>query len=88
MGTETIMILLLLIFILGMIIGVVLARPTHVHQGVRELNITLWQEQGLGYWLHNKQGSGYRFDMHAGYVEMRLICLDSLHPGSGSMYAW
>jgi hypothetical protein len=31
MGTETIMILLLLIFILGMIIGVVLARPTHVH---------------------------------------------------------
>jgi hypothetical protein len=31
MGTETIMILMLLIFILGMIIGVVLARPTHVH---------------------------------------------------------
>jgi hypothetical protein len=31
MGIETIMILLLLIFILGMIIGVVLARPTHVH---------------------------------------------------------
>ena len=31
MGIETIMILMLLIFILGMIIGVVLARPTHVH---------------------------------------------------------
>jgi hypothetical protein len=31
MGIETIMILLLLIFILGLIIGVVLARPTHVH---------------------------------------------------------
>ena len=31
MGIETIMILMLLVFILGMIIGVVLARPTHVH---------------------------------------------------------
>jgi hypothetical protein len=31
MDIETIMILMLLIFILGMIIGVVLARPTHVH---------------------------------------------------------
>ena len=31
MGIETILILLLLIFILGLIIGVVLARPTHVH---------------------------------------------------------
>ena len=31
MGIETIMILLLLIFILRMIIGVVLARPNHVH---------------------------------------------------------
>jgi hypothetical protein len=31
MGIETIMILMLLIFILGMIIGVVLARPNHVH---------------------------------------------------------
>jgi len=31
MGIETIMILMLIIFILGMIIGVVLARPTHVH---------------------------------------------------------
>ncbi len=31
MGIETIMILLLLIFILGLIIGVLLARPTHVH---------------------------------------------------------
>ena len=31
MGIETTMILMLLIFILGMIIGVVLARPTHVH---------------------------------------------------------
>ena len=31
MGIETIMILMLRIFILGMIIGVVLARPTDVH---------------------------------------------------------
>jgi hypothetical protein len=31
MGIETIMILMLLVFILGMIIGVVLARPTYIH---------------------------------------------------------
>jgi hypothetical protein len=31
MGVETIVILLLIVFILGLIVGVVLARPTHVH---------------------------------------------------------
>jgi hypothetical protein len=31
MGIETIVILMLTIFIVGMIVGVVLARPTHVH---------------------------------------------------------
>ena len=31
MGLETIVILLLVIFIVGLIVGVVLARPTHVH---------------------------------------------------------
>jgi hypothetical protein len=31
MGTETIVILLLVIFIVGLIVGVVLARPTHIH---------------------------------------------------------
>jgi hypothetical protein len=31
MGIETIVIPLLVIFIVGLIIGVVLARPTHVH---------------------------------------------------------
>jgi hypothetical protein len=31
MALETIVILLLLVFILGLIVGIVLARPTHVH---------------------------------------------------------
>jgi hypothetical protein len=31
MGIETIVILLLIVFILGLVVGVVLARPTHVH---------------------------------------------------------
>ena len=31
MGIETIVILMLVIFIVGLIVGVVLARPTHVH---------------------------------------------------------
>jgi hypothetical protein len=31
MSIETIVILLLIIFILGLIVGVVLARPTHIH---------------------------------------------------------
>jgi hypothetical protein len=31
MGMETIVILLLVIFIVGLIVGVVVARPTHVH---------------------------------------------------------
>ena len=31
MNIETIVILLLIIFILGLIVGVVLARPTHIH---------------------------------------------------------
>jgi hypothetical protein len=31
MALETIVILLLLVFILGLVVGIVLARPTHVH---------------------------------------------------------
>ena len=31
MSIETIVILMLIIFILGLIVGVVLARPTHIH---------------------------------------------------------
>jgi hypothetical protein len=31
MSIETVVILLLIIFILGLIVGVVLARPTHIH---------------------------------------------------------
>ena len=31
MNIKTIVILLLIIFILGLIVGVVLARPTHIH---------------------------------------------------------
>jgi hypothetical protein len=31
MAAETIMILLLIVFILGLVVGIVLARPTHVH---------------------------------------------------------
>jgi hypothetical protein len=31
MGTESIVILMLVTFILGLIVGVVMARPTHVH---------------------------------------------------------
>ena len=31
MSIETIVILLLIIFILGLIVGVVLARPIHIH---------------------------------------------------------
>jgi hypothetical protein len=31
MGIETVVILLLVIFIVGLIVDVVLARPTHVH---------------------------------------------------------
>ena len=31
MSIENVVILLLIIFILGLIVGVVLARPTHIH---------------------------------------------------------
>jgi hypothetical protein len=31
MGVETIVILLLIVFILGLVVGVVFARPTYVH---------------------------------------------------------
>jgi hypothetical protein len=31
MGIETIMILMLIVFILGLVVGIVLARPTYVH---------------------------------------------------------
>jgi hypothetical protein len=31
MGIETIMILMLIVFILGLVVGISLARPTHVH---------------------------------------------------------
>lgn len=31
MEIETIVILMLIVFILGLIVGVILARPTHVH---------------------------------------------------------
>jgi hypothetical protein len=31
MGIETIVILMLIVFILGLVVGVVLVRPTHVH---------------------------------------------------------
>ena len=31
MALETIVILLLIVFILGLVVGIVLARPTHVH---------------------------------------------------------
>ena len=31
MGPETIVILMLIIFILGLVVGVVLTRPTHIH---------------------------------------------------------
>jgi hypothetical protein len=31
MGIETIVILMLIVFILGLVVGIVLARPTHVH---------------------------------------------------------
>lgn len=31
MGIESIVILMLIVFILGLVVGIVLARPTHVH---------------------------------------------------------
>jgi hypothetical protein len=31
MGTETIIILMLMTFILGLVVGMILARPSHVH---------------------------------------------------------
>jgi len=31
MGVETIIILMLMTFILGLVVGVILARPSHVH---------------------------------------------------------
>jgi hypothetical protein len=31
MGFETIVILMLIIFILGLVVGVTLTRPTHIH---------------------------------------------------------